>query len=56
MPLRGVSKTKKIFIGGIPISLTEGKNIAYIHIIVHSLQNLTMNYFRWIEGIFLFIW
>nr|GME09347.1 heterogeneous nuclear ribonucleoprotein 1-like [Ipomoea batatas] len=24
MPLRGVSKTKKIFIGGIPISLTEG--------------------------------
>lgn len=38
-PFRRVSKTKKIFVGGIPPTLTEGRYIAGIYI-VFNICNL----------------
>lgn len=29
MQVRGISRTKKIFVGGIPLTLTEGKLLKY---------------------------
>lgn len=41
MEVKGVSKTTKIFVGGIPPSLTDGKRSPTHHFDVHKIRSIT---------------